>query len=517
MSWTRRGIAALAMALGAALALGATAGAGFQTSAQPYAIGLHGYETEALFSVGDTVPESSDPTKRYQMVGIPDGLGAHAGPGRKRTLYMNHEFTNTNLSRTTIGEPRNRGAVVSKVILDSRGEIISAERAYDEVYLENTLIGPAPTEANTIPAFGRFCSGSIAGPGEGFDSWIYFANEEAAAGASFSPLGGLAVAIVGNKAYGLPKLGHFRWENTLVQPNTRDNSTVIIGLEDGPADLPASSANSQVYMYVGTKVRPSTSVLRRNGLDNGKLYVLAPVNPAQASEEAFTNGSIAIKWVEIPNAETLSEAELEAASDAANGFRFARPEDGAFNKTSRNHFAFVTTGGVAANSLGRIYSLSIDRHNVLEGTLKVEVNGDDVIAHGGDTAISPDNVDFSKNYFMVNEDGTAQSQAVMSAKGRDGSIWRFKVTSNSVRGSSATRVGELDTPGRDGIPVPPGFWETSGIIDTSHLFGKDTWLFDVQAHSPTTAPGDSTVEDGQLLLLSRDDHHHDDDDDDDDD
>lgn len=497
----KRGTAAVMVVAAVALALGTVALAGFRTSAPPYTVGLHGYETDALFSVGDTVPETSNPARRYQMVGIPDGLGAHAGPGSRTTLFMNHEFTNSALSRTTIGDPRDRGALVSKVILDSNGEVVSAERAYDEVYLENTFVGHAPTEGNTTPGFGRFCSGSIAGPVEGFDSWIYFANEEAAPPATFSPLGGLSVAIVGNKAFGLPKLGHFRWENTLVQPDRRDNRTVIIGLEDGPADLTPANANSQVYMYVGTKVRPNPSVLRRNGLDNGALFVLAPVSPVQSSEEVVVNGTIAVQWVEIPNAENLSEPQLEAASDARNAFRFARPEDGAFNKRNANHFAFVTTGGAAANALGRIYSLNIDPDNVLRGTLTVEVNADQVIAAGGDTAISPDNVDFSRNFFVVNEDGTEQSRPVMAAKGRDGSIWRFKAKQRSIRGSSATRIGELDPPGRDGIPVGPGIWETSGIIDSSHLFGRDTWLFDVQAHPPTTAPGDNTVEDGQLLLL----------------
>ena len=58
---------------------------------------------------------------------------------------------------------------------------------------------------------------------------------------------------------------------------------------------------------------------------------------------------------------------------------------------------------------------------------------------------------------------------------------------------------------QDGLgapPVGPGVWETSGIIDTAGLFGAGTWLFDVQAHSPTPAPKPNTVEDGQLLLLA---------------
>jgi hypothetical protein len=76
------------------------------------------------------------------------------------------------------------------------------------------------------------------------------------------------------------------------------------------------------------------------------------------------------------------------------------------------------------------------------------------------------------------------------------------------------RIAELDPPGRDGIAVGRGVWETSGITDTSGLFGGGSWIFDVQAHSPTTAPGVNTWEDGQLLLLTRADDDDDDDDDD---
>jgi hypothetical protein len=69
--------------------------------------------------------------------------------------------------------------------------------------------------------------------------------------------------------------------------------------------------------------------------------------------------------------------------------------------------------------------------------------------------------------------------------------------------STATRVAQLDPPGRDDVPVGPGVWETSGIVDASGLFGADTWLSDVQAHPPTAPPSDPTVavEDGKLFLL----------------
>jgi hypothetical protein len=184
---------------------------------------------------------------------------------------------------------------------------------------------------------------------------------------------------------------------------------------------------------------------------------------------------------------------------------FARPEDGAFNPRNPNEYLFVTTGGAAgANALGRLYSLRLDPKNpTAPATLQVLYNADQIIAAGGDTAVSPDNIDVSAQYLMIQEDGTADSRPVMASKGRDGSIWRFPLTGyQGVDVSSAERVVELAPPGRAmATPVGPGVWETSGIIDASRIFGGGSWLFDVQAHPPTPAPRANTVEDGQLLVL----------------
>ena len=74
--------------------------------------------------------------------------------------------------------------------------------------------------------------------------------------------------------------------------------------------------------------------------------------------------TINVRWALIPNAGELDEAQLEAASDAVGAFRFARPEDGAFNLENRNQFLFVTTGGAAgANELGRLYSLKLSPYS----------------------------------------------------------------------------------------------------------------------------------------------------------
>jgi Bacterial protein of unknown function (DUF839) len=476
------------------------------TAVKPYveAVGAE-YEVRALFSVDDKVPLlGGAPGQQYRMVDIPDGLAARPKARGTSTLFMNHELEFEAVSEPVVGGTKNRGAFVSQWILDRDGDPIAGKRAYDSVFAENTFVGPAPEVGNQTRSFARFCSGFLAGPPNGFDRWIYLTNEEENGPNTFDGEGGLSVAIFNNELHTLPKLGHIKKENSVVR-RSHGRRTVIFPLEDGPASL-----DNQLYMYVSRKDRsPGASVLSRNGLDNGKLYVFRSLDPARNSERTFTSGAVRGEWIEIPDAETLSEAELEAASDAVGATTFVRPEDGAFNPNRRNELFWVTTGSSSGvddgvNQLGRLYSPRLRRGNPLRhATLRIVYNTDAVVAAGGDIALSPDNIDASRKYLMINEDGTTESRAVMAAKGRDGSIWRFNLVNRAagVEASTATRVAQLDPPGRDGIAVRPGIWETSGIIDASRLFGANTWLSDVQAHSPTTPPAPDTVEDGQLFLM----------------
>jgi Alkaline phosphatase PhoX len=467
------------------------------------------YRIRPLLSAGDRVPETGDPTLEYQMVGIPDGLGAYESAAGEMTVFMNHEFTKPTLSQPVVGGTQYRGAFVSKWMLDEGGNVLSGERAYDTVFAydysdpDNPVVSeyPAAQADNSAPAFGRFCSGDLVV--EGFDRPIYFTNEETTGADSFDGKGGVTVAIFDNQLHTLPHLGRFSWENSLVMPST-GNRTVIMGMEDGPA-----TPDNQLFMYVGTKVPSSSDPLERNGLNNGDLYVFVSTTEGKTSEKTFTSGTIDGEWVLIQNAQNLTDVQLEAAVDAVGAMTFIRPEDGHFNPQHKDEFFFVTTGGNAAegNELGRLYTLHLNSGNVLgDAELHVVYNADEVIADGGDIAISPDNISASGDYLMINEDGTTQSRAVMAAKDRDGSVWRFDLTNgnweNRVDVDSATRVAELDPPGGDGTAISEGVWETSGIIDVGALFGEDAWLYDIQAHAPTAAPAPGTVEDGQLVLMT---------------
>lgn len=467
---------------------------GFCTSVHPYAVPVGpDYSIIPILSVGERVPRTSDPNQLFQMIGIPDGLGAHANDDGTTTVFMNSELVNSARSEPIVGQPLYRGAIVSKLILGADACVRSGDLAYATVYAENVFVGPAATVSNTTPAFARFCSGALAWHEAGFDRPIYFCGEESSGTNTFDGRGGQAVAIFDNAVWTLPRLGHLAWENAVPRPD-KGRQTVIMCLEDGEV------GECQLYMYVGRKeISRRAGALRRNGLDNGALYVFVADAGSPTNETGFQSGDVTGRWVLLPGAESMTDVQLEAASDAVGAFAFDRIEDGAFRPRNANEFYFDTTGGSASNALGRLYHLGLDPHNVTgPARLTMLYNADQVIAAGGDIAVSPDNIAVSDDYIMINEDGTAQSRVVMGAKGRKGNIWRVNLHTGAVE-----NVAELTSVGRDGILTNPGVWETSGIIDTSSLFGPDSWLFDVQAHSPTRAPLPNTVEDGQLLLMLR--------------
>lgn len=517
---------------------------GFLTDIKPYLKGVpgSGYETQPLLSAGDLVPMTGNTDEDYQMVGIPDGLGAtlegnRTEPGRGddergrddgiTRLFMNHELTQTTQSHPLVDTPvHQRGAFVSEYLMAQDGSILSGRRAFDTVYQDDTLVGPAADTTNTTRAFSRFCSGFLGDSRVGFDRPIYLTGEEtsrstgASSTESFSQNGSQTVAIFTDddgkrEAHALSDFGYFAKENTVVAPNT-GMRTVAFSLEDGP-----TTPDSQLYMYVGKK--KTGTVLERNGLVGGTLYVFASDDPAKNSEATFKNGTVQGHWVALPKAH--DEIEQETLADAAGAFGFVRIEDGGFGRSNKL-FNFNTTGESAdptINRLGRNYRLSFDPNQApakQEPSLSVVYNGDQVDAAGQDTAFSPDNLTVAGRMEAIQEDGTSASRPEMEERNRDGSVWLVDRTFTSDSPEEfppRERVAELvgrSEGGRDGIRTGAGIWESSGIIDASESFGKGTYLLDVQAHPPTNPPcpggttwgpqcKTETVEDGQLLFLRR--------------
>jgi len=458
-----------------------------------------GVRVRVLLSVGDRVPRTGDRGARFRMVGRPDGLGVLRDPAVGSTLFMSHELDTTVRSRPLPGEAAVRGSFVSAWRLDGHHVPTSGDVAFDDVYQDRRRVGPLATAANTTPAFGRFCSGFLAGAAVGFDPPMYLASEEATAPATFDPRGGQTVAIYDGQAHALSSLGFLQRENAIVQPS-QDRRTAIVVLED------VGGSDGQLYLYLGRKDPRARHPLVRNGLVGGTLFVFAADDPGITTEADVGSGAIGGRWMPIPGADGLDDVALEQAADAAGALGFERPEDGAFPASRPQDLFFATTGGDAGagNGLGRLYHLALDPRTPRgAATLRLAYDADRTIGDGGDGPISPDNLDVVGGHLFVQEDATSLGAAALTTLGREAGIWRFELRHAPLRSrlasSSATLVVSLAPPGRDGTPLPgPGLWESSGIVATGR---PGEALFDVMAHAPTTAPGVGTVEDGQLLFL----------------
>jgi hypothetical protein len=494
------------------------------------------YVVEPVLSVGDIVPQTSNlAAGQFQFVGIPDGMGAYNIPGSQTVMNVAHEFGWTTLSRPVLGGDRIRGAFVSSYVISNvdRG-VLSGDLAFTTTNQDGVGSFPIATETNGQPAFARFCSAYQAGPYNGFNDWIFIANEEAgiAFGATYydattTNLGSQTVAVFKNRAHALSGVGHFSKENTVARPYTPragyNNKIVLLSFEDGPNSAPYSG----VYMYVGqrnfqaTDPNPVVQDLKRNGLVGGQLYYLKSINPAVNDESDITveGASQNCQWVLAPNAATQTETDLKNEMTANDFFKFSRPEDGHYNPRNPNQWIFVTTGeGDLGNTLGRIYELRLNATNPTGPCqLILKYNAATSLLDG---PLAPDNMVFTASGdILVQEDGTSTSRPVYNTRNRNAGIWKLNIARPFNEREFV--VGQTDI-GRDnilahrgtgtvvgsqtGFPITQrGLWETTGIIDHRFVRGRRAYngfLFAVQAHSPTTAPVADSVEDGQILFMA---------------
>lgn len=542
---------------------------GFKTTEFSYMAGTASgdFNYEPLVTVGDRVPLTGDPSKSFAMAGIPDASGIY----RDRVtgeiiLFCAHEVGQNILSTAIPGETPFRGAYVSRYVLNNDGSVKSGNVAYTQVFRENALWGDTP-RSGAPSAFTRFCSGSYAGPAHGLDRPMFITNEETFGSAQFSTttatnptgdgLGAQSVAIFDGKIHTLPALGRIGRETTIVQPR-RDEKTVIISTED-------AGAPSYVYMYVGTKLRRSTSGLDKNGLTNGKVYVLCSKNQHD-NEGTFTGGSLPVQWREIPNAKNLSDEQLLTAADNIGAFGFVRVEDAEFDPVAPTRsLYFVSTGGSRSNILSRMYQVSMDPVNPTgDGMMNMIYNADLIVtpagpgqgytgavaaklevanggtpdnmgsytgtlANGVDFAMSVDNITVTKDFIVLQEDAATSSFTTnVNFHNRNGAIWTLdRNNGNQAKLQSTFNYAQVQA--RDGHgPLSPGLWESTGVIPTDEFFGPGTFISFVQAHSqtnvyPTGTPDNRSIrtnipdgnggvltrgqartqftEDGQILLM----------------
>ncbi len=478
---------------------------GPSTNTDPYVLpAAPGVKIKSLLTVSDAGAASNG----FELVGIPDGLGARSsGQGRDFTLYSNHELVSTVGAVRAHGQ---KGAFVSKWSID--GKTFEVEQGSDFVqpgvtywdYVSQTY-GPNPSAGGPNPrtpgdvfpaqlaAFGRWCSSTLSDQfqflnkrtGNGYAGRIYFGNEEIGdEGRSFG-------VTENGHAQQLPRLGLFSWENTKPAAN-RSDTTVVMGNEDG--------ADGQLWVYVGAKRRHGNA-FDKAGLTNGTSFVVDLTDEAVSTDAAYRT-----EFGKDENAGfDLAEVNWDLSGSAQNalaksvGLSLNRIEDGAWDPRNPDDFYFVTTEGgkgadVPTGLFGRdgggLWRLRFENieHPELGGSLTLLLDGSEAPYLN-----KPDNMDIdNRGNIVIQEDAgnnvhLGRIVAYDIATGKRGVLAQFDPALFAPQTPGGTdAVFTIDE-------------ESSGIIDVHELLGKGWFLFDAQIHKANPDP--ALVEYGQLLAM----------------
>lgn len=496
----------------------------------PMLTGRNGWTAESLFTIGDSIGG-------YTPVGILDGLAAWDAGGGIVKVFANHELGfNAGAFYSLANGTTLQGARVSFFNIDvATRTVVSAGLAYDTVYdrLGNVVTSPGQINerAHATGGLDRLCSSHGYSAGDyGLVDDIYFTSEEASTGFGH-PHGGSfwALDVANGDLYALPDLGRGSWENLTALDTGNDSQVAFIMGDD------SSLVGAPLYMYVGTKV-PGGNFLERNGLTGGQVYAWVPQGDPTTHEtpQDFngTGSSLGGRFVKIdvrdpaqaglPGYDAqgyLNDVTLQNSAYAKGAFQFSRPEDVATNPDDGTQVVLASTGngGVfPADNWGDTYVIdvkfpggSLGNRQTIPADVTIVYDGDEPDKQ--DNGIrSPDNLDWaSDGMIYINEDrATVPASLFGAVSGREASIWALDPDSSAITHvAEINRAAVYPTDATDSSPTDLGNWESSGVLDVSHLFdvGDGTVLLtDVQAHSVRNGSiGGSTglVEGGQLLLL----------------
>ncbi|MCX6889052.1 MAG: autotransporter domain-containing protein [Verrucomicrobia bacterium] len=471
-----------------------------------------GWSSTSILTVGDAIGG-------YQMVGIPDGLGAFSNGDGTMTVLANHELGNTS------GTVRGHGAIgafVSKwVINTSTWQVISGGDLVTSAANQMMWNGTTWAQPSTPYAIARLCSADLpkapafwdASTSYGYDGRIFMNGEET--GVEGKAFAWIVTGTDAGKMYELPHLGKNSWENALarssygVSPGAANLLQTAVALTD-------DSTPGEVYLYLGTKTNTGNAV-QKAGLTNGQVYGIK-VNAATGYTGAvvyeaatgingtfllapiFTNSTIAAK----------TGAEFQAAATTAGTTQFARPEDGHW--LDHDSLLFATTGATV-NSISvtsKIYQLDFnsDATNGLlttGGNISVVVNSANMTGLDGAKATTFDNL-------TVGEDGKLYIQEDPGNNAYVAKHWVVDLSQSTqaLRESTAVQIFESD---RSRFTTGATQFQTideehSGIIDITSIVndgitGSKWLLVATQNHAAATGASAATlVEGGQFIALN---------------
>ena len=480
-----------------------------------------GWSATSLLTVGDAIGG-------YKMVGIPDGLGAFSSGVNQMTVVANHELGNT------VGTVRGHGAIgafVSKWVIDtstwqviSGGDLVTS--AANMLMWNGTTWAPGSFVSGTFSsstpyAVARLCSADLpkveafydSSSGYGYNGRIFMNGEET--GAEGKAFAWIVDGADAGKAYELPHLGKYSWENAVARSNYGASpgaanllQTVVVGTDD--------STPGEVYVYIGTKTNTGNAI-QKAGLTNGTKYGVkvtsatgytgavatenaTGINGAFQLAQIFTNGTIAAK----------TGAQLQTESTLLGVTLFARPEDSHWLDT--DSLIFATTGatvnGIVVSS--KIYQLDFNSdatNGILTtgGNIKVLVNSSNLTGKDGAKAASFDNI-------TVGDDGMLYIQEDPGSNPYVAKHWIVNPTAGNQAAieTSAVQIFESD---RSRFTTGATQFQTideehSGIIDITTIVndgivGSKWFLVATQNHAAATGASAATlVEGGQFIALN---------------
>jgi hypothetical protein len=441
------GLAGLTAALTCAGASFASTGP--SSSDAPYLVPSRpGVELTSILTAGDKVDG-------YQMVGIPDGLGAYDNGDGTFTLLMNHELRRTQGTTRAHGA---KGAFVSRWIVDK--DTLAVQSGRDQITTLHVAAGtPTALErlcSADLPALSAFYNPAS---GKGYDGRIFMNGEETSGGRAF------AHVVDTGDSYQLEALGTAEWENLLANPATGDK-TVVAGTSD--------STPGEISVYTGEK-QTTGNAIEKAGLTGGTRKVVK-VDGVGIEDDAAG----------IPSGTRFSLAEPGA------GTGFLRPEDGAWDPKNPSDFYFVTTGrGYNSSSQtwapSRLWRLRFDdpANPAAGGTV-------DELLDGSEGQHMLDNLTITRRGDILIQEDPGNNAYVAK-------IWRYKRQSDQL-----TEIAHHDPsrfePGAAGFITQDE--ESSGIVDVSDILGNNKFLLDDQVHTAPAADAANVVERGQLLAMS---------------
>ncbi len=480
--WFKNGVA-IAGANGATLTLNNVRGAagldhtGPSSSRPPFQEAVDsGHALISLMSVGDTVNNKGDGSP-HRLAGLMDGLGAFDNGDGTFTVLANHEIRNTD------GIVRAHGAIgafVSKlVIAKSNLAVLNVGDLATNIQIWN---GSGFVQSNA--ALARLCSADLPavsafnfpGGGVGTPNRIFMNGEENTDGRAFAFV---ATGPDAGKAWQLPYLGKFAWENSVASPFAQAK-TIVMGMDDD------GTTDSQVYVYIGNKQAGGLDI-EKAGLQNGGLYGVQVTGLAQevagttAVQRNFT-------LFNFGNVTALSEAQLETFGNTNGVTAFQRVEDGVWDPANPRDFYFVTTASFTGTS--RLWRMRFnDIANPENGGVI------DMLLDGTEGIKMMDNIG-------IDPDGNLLIQEDVGNQAHNGKTWKYVVATDSLVLVSQHRPN-LVTTGQPGFLTQDE--EASGIVDVSGILGYRAYLIADQFHTTTGIPaGLNTTElreNGQLQLM----------------